>query len=85
MNAGSRGFRRGIAAETYTPSGWGGGSHTLPRLVGGPWLARVGDFALRFAHHLSFVPLGQPDSGTHSRLRVEMPRAPAPESLVKKT
>lgn len=49
-----------------------------------PWLAALGNSAL-FPPSWSFVPVPQPDSGTHSRLSVEMPRAPAPESLVKKT
>lgn len=42
-------------------------------------------FCLLFPPPWSFVLLVYPIPRTDSKLRVEMPRAPAPESLVKKT
>lgn len=53
------------------------------RLMGAPSL--VGGGLCPLPAHWSLVPLLYPNPGTHSRLRVEMPRAHAPDSLVKKT
>lgn len=56
----------------------------LQRAELGPRAAGVGDSAL-FPPGWPLVSPPRPNSETHSRLSVEMPRAPAPESFVKKT